>query len=185
MNDELAEELFPIRRTGPDAPPRRPRRSSRPSKSSPDSRASRPKPPSRSGPDSLPNQPVRSIHQPLDGSTWRRAVAVGLGSGVVALAARLALLASLPAADVHRLPGNWLWLGVLGVACVFCLCSRLGVRAVVCLAGALAIAVADVAAPFGIGFLLVAVFASKGADSRPGAQHRRETDHDDQGAGAP
>ena len=173
-DDDLVADLFPIRGAAPDGRSRRPprlRRSSRPKQLD---QPGRPMQPSRPGPD------PHSQHSREAARThgWRPAVAVGLCCGALALLLRLALSAALPPADVHRLPGTWLWLGALALACVFCLCSRLGASAVVCLAGALAIAVADVAAPFGIALLLVAVWASRRAVSRPGAQNGRETNHD-------
>ncbi len=91
---------------------------------------------------------------------WRRAAAVGLACAALALVVRLVLVHVLPA-DVQHLSAGELGLGALVVMVATGWCARLGVPVVVCGAVVLAASIVDVAAPVGIGLVLVAVLASR------------------------
>ena len=99
-------------------------------------------------------------------STWRRAAAVGLADGLLALAVRLVLVHVLPA-DVHHLSASELGLGVLAIAVVTGWCARSGVAVVVCAAGVLALSTIDIAAPVGIGLVFVAALFGRHSAPRP------------------
>jgi hypothetical protein len=64
-------------------------------------------------------------------------------------------------ADVQHLSAGELGLGALVVMVATGWCARLGVPVVVCGAVVLAASIVDVAAPVGIGLVLVAVLASR------------------------
>ena len=99
---------------------------------------------------------------PEIGSTPRTAgVVQALGVAAVAVGVRLVLGTALGAHDVRHLSDSGLVLSGLGLAVVTLLLARVGVAGVVCLAVAVALATADVAAPVGVLLVVAAVAAER------------------------
>ncbi len=91
----------------------------------------------------------------------RRAVAVGIACAALAVVVRLTLAHLLPADDVARLSLSELGLGAMVVAAVTWLCARASVPVAGCLAIACAVASLDVAAPVGVGLVLLAAMITR------------------------
>ena len=165
VDPELFDELFPLDPAPTGRRERSRRRRPAPSEAAPPAGAAPPA--STATPESADPAGRARLDRPRpERSTWRRAAAVGLACGLLALAVRLVLVHVLPA-DVHHLSASELGLGVLAIAVVTGWCARSGVAVVVCVAGVLALSTVDIAAPVGIGLVLVAALVGRHSAPRP------------------